>query len=90
MMFRAQVDGRCQLQRIRTDKVEPDVIRWVSEWIEKAHPKSPNFSDISAKLLRFLVSLYPHLSPRSGIASPLVRERAIACRCPSVRDWALK
>ena len=43
MMFRAQVEGRCQLQRIRTDKVEPDVNRWVSEWVEKADPKSPDF-----------------------------------------------
>lgn len=37
MMFRAQTDGRCQLQRI-TRNAESDVERWTDEWIDRAHP----------------------------------------------------
>ncbi len=34
MMFRAQVDGRCQLQRLLKGK-EPDAVRWADEWIAR-------------------------------------------------------
>ncbi|MBW4482996.1 MAG: RAMP superfamily protein [Tildeniella torsiva UHER 1998/13D] len=46
MMFRAQVDGRCQLQRIypaRTKAREPqDVELWVDEWVGEASDRPPN------------------------------------------------
>ncbi|ESA33437.1 hypothetical protein N836_21305 [Leptolyngbya sp. Heron Island J] len=48
-MFRAQVNGRSQLQRIRdlrySDADEQDAERWVDEWIIKAYPNAPAFSD---------------------------------------------
>ncbi|ASC71200.1 hypothetical protein XM38_021520 [Halomicronema hongdechloris C2206] len=47
MMFRAQVEGRCQLQRVYTDRNKSneaqDSERWVSEWVEKAYPSPPVF-----------------------------------------------
>ena len=39
MMFQAQVDGRCQIQRLDPDKKkhneEQDCDRWADEWIDK-------------------------------------------------------
>lgn len=39
-LFRAQVEGRCQLQNPRTD----DAQRWAYEWIAKADRRAPAFS----------------------------------------------
>ncbi len=42
MMFRAQIQNRCQLQRIPTDKnSEPDIIPWQKEWTQEVYPKLP-------------------------------------------------
>lgn len=47
MMFRAQVDGRCQLQRVYTERSkndEPqDAELWADEWVDKAYPNFPEF-----------------------------------------------
>ena len=40
MMFRAQIDGRCQLQRVVKDQ-EPDAQKWADEWVDKVYPKLP-------------------------------------------------
>lgn len=45
MMFRAQIDGRCQLQRVRQNVDEQDAERWVSEWIEKTDSQPPEFGE---------------------------------------------
>lgn len=44
MIFRAQVDGRCQLQRLVRDQ-EPDVVRWTDEWTERTYPEAPSFAE---------------------------------------------
>ncbi|KAM3095045.1 hypothetical protein ACKFKF_25775 [Phormidesmis sp. 146-12] len=41
MMFRAQVNGRCQLQRIVKDE-EPDAVLWADEWVDKVYPELPD------------------------------------------------
>ncbi|WP_068820205.1 hypothetical protein [Phormidesmis priestleyi] len=41
MMFRAQVNGRCQLQRL-TKGEEPDAVRWADEWVDKVYPELPD------------------------------------------------
>lgn len=41
MMFRAQVNGRCQLQRLIKDR-ESDAIQWTDEWIDKAEGAIPD------------------------------------------------
>lgn len=48
MMFRAQIGGRCQPQRIvdNRDTGEPqDAERWTKEWVERVYPQGPTFSD---------------------------------------------
>lgn len=39
MMFRAQIEGRCQLQYVKTQ----DAVRWTDEWIQEAYLQSPQF-----------------------------------------------
>ena len=44
MMFRAQVNGRCQLQRLTRDE-EPHALRWVNEWTQETYSQPPTFGD---------------------------------------------
>ncbi len=43
MMFRAQTRGRCQLNYLPGNNVQPDVIHWAEQWIERASSKIPEF-----------------------------------------------
>lgn len=43
MMFRAQINGRCQLQRLIPKADEQDAERWADEWIDKTYPDAPEF-----------------------------------------------
>jgi CRISPR-associated protein Cmr6 len=40
LMFRAQINGRCQLQRLIKGE-EPDAQRWADEWVDKTYPDAP-------------------------------------------------
>jgi CRISPR-associated protein Cmr6 len=44
MMFRAQVDGRCQIQRLIPRADEQDAERWADEWVDKTYPLAPAFA----------------------------------------------
>ncbi|MEH1786642.1 RAMP superfamily protein [Nostoc sp.] len=41
MMFRAQINGRCQIQRLVPGAPEQDATRWADEWVDKAYPNLP-------------------------------------------------
>ncbi|MBD2436219.1 RAMP superfamily protein [Nostoc sp. FACHB-110] len=41
MMFRAQINGRCQIQRLVPGAEEQDATRWADEWVDKAYPNLP-------------------------------------------------
>lgn len=49
LMFRAQMDGRCQLQFLDQAKRKQEQLQdaelWADEWIDKAYPEAPDFSD---------------------------------------------
>jgi CRISPR-associated protein Cmr6 len=45
MMYRAQVDGRCQVQRLIPKALEQDANRWADEWVSHAYPDAPAFSN---------------------------------------------
>jgi CRISPR-associated protein Cmr6 len=45
LMYRAQIDGRCQIQRLIPRAPEQDAERWADEWIYKAYPEAPEFGD---------------------------------------------
>ena len=44
MMFRAQINGRCQIQRLVPGAPEQDATRWADEWVDKAYPNLPELS----------------------------------------------
>ena len=41
MLFRAQVSGRCQIQRLVPGAEEQDATRWAAEWVDKTYPQLP-------------------------------------------------
>lgn len=41
MLFRAQINGRCQIQRLVPGAEEQDATRWASEWVKKTYPQLP-------------------------------------------------
>jgi len=44
MMYRAQVGGRCQVQRLIPKKQDrQDATRWVDEWVQETYPNAPRF-----------------------------------------------
>jgi CRISPR-associated protein Cmr6 len=45
LMYRAQTDGRCQVQRLVPKAPEQDAERWADEWVDKAYPEPPRFGD---------------------------------------------
>lgn len=45
LMYRAQVDGRCQVQRLIPKAPEQDAERWADEWVDKAYPEVPDFGE---------------------------------------------
>jgi CRISPR-associated protein Cmr6 len=52
MMFRAPVEGRCQLQYIDSDRnadTKSHIDRWVSEWTSEVSPQVPNLSQEESK-----------------------------------------
>jgi CRISPR-associated protein Cmr6 len=45
LMYRAQTDGRCQVQRLIPKAPEQDAERWADEWVDKAYLEPPSFGD---------------------------------------------
>jgi CRISPR-associated protein Cmr6 len=52
MMFRAQIQGRCQLQYAQSDHSE----RWTEEWLEGSHPNPPQYEDNALKSYQIQIS----------------------------------
>jgi len=76
MIFRAQVDGRCQLQRIRQNVEEQDVERWASEWVEKTYPYPPEFgNDVQVKSYSINWRFVTNAGQDDGIVRPVIGAR---------------
>jgi len=41
MLFRAQINGRCQIQRLVPGAERQDASLWASEWVDKTYPQLP-------------------------------------------------
>ncbi len=41
MLFRAQINGRCQIQRLVPGAEQQDATLWASEWVDKTYPQLP-------------------------------------------------
>ncbi|MFE4108643.1 RAMP superfamily protein [Almyronema epifaneia] len=77
LMFRAQVAGRCQLQRIRDlryeDAEEQDAERWTDEWVIKAYPEAPDFGDdVQTRSYNFSWRFVTNGGQDDGVIRPVI------------------
>lgn len=69
MMFRAQVDGRCQLQRLVKDQ-EPDTVKWADEWVDKIAPVLP---ELGGAVRSRVYEITWRLITNSGVDDSIIR-----------------
>jgi CRISPR-associated protein Cmr6 len=81
MMFRAQVEGRCQLQRIDTNRKgyeKQDVQIWTDQWIDKAEEHPPTFGDhIQSRPYQITWRFITNGGQDDGIIRPVIGARGI-------------
>lgn len=72
LMFRAQINGRCQLQRLIKDQ-ESDAQRWVDEWIDKTYPNPPEFSgDVQTRIYELTWRFVTNGGQDDGVIRPVI------------------
>lgn len=72
MMFRAQINGRCQLQRITRDE-ESHAQRWVDEWTEKTYPNPPEFGpDVQTRIYNLTWRFVTNAGQDDGVIRPVI------------------
>ncbi len=81
LMFRAQVEGRCQLQRIdprRRGYEKQDVQIWTEEWIDKAEEHPPAFgSEVQSHSYQITWRFINNGGQDDGIIRPVIGARGI-------------
>ena len=85
MMFRAQANGRCQIQRLdpeRTRAKEPqDAEIWADEWVDKTYPIAPSFwngendSKRQAKVYQISWRFVTNSGQDDGVIRPVIGAR---------------
>jgi CRISPR-associated protein Cmr6 len=81
MMFRAQVEGRCQLQRIdprRKGYDKQDVQIWTEQWIDKAEAHPPTFdSSVQNRSYPITWRFITNGGQDDGIIRPVIGARGV-------------
>ncbi len=82
MMFQAQVDGRCQIQRLDPDKKkygeEQDCDRWADEWIDKIDPLSESRFGMQTSDRTFTWRVVSNSSVDVSVTRPVIGARGNA------------
>jgi CRISPR-associated protein Cmr6 len=73
MMFRAQIGGRCQLQRLIPGADEQDAGRWASEWVEETYPHINHKSDNNTSVQNRTYQLSWRFVTNSGQDETIIR-----------------
>jgi len=77
MMFRAQVDGRCQLQRLLKGK-EPDAVRWADEWVARVETaQSPPSQQVQTEDCAIAWRLLTNSGTDDGVIRPVIGARGL-------------
>lgn len=72
LMFRAQISGRCQLQRLIPNQ-EPDALLWADEWVDKAYPDAPKFgSEVKVRSFTFSWRFITNGGQDDGMIRPVI------------------
>lgn len=75
LMFQAQIEGRCQLQRVTRDE-EQQAYRWTSEWVEKAHPQIPEFgAEVQTRTFAISWRFVTNGGQDDGVIRPVIGAR---------------
>ncbi len=76
MMYRAQVEGRSQLQRLVPKANKQDATRWAEEWIDKTYPEAPQFSEqVSTRTYTLAWRFVTNGGQDDGIIRPVIGAR---------------
>lgn len=75
MMFRAQVNGRCQLQRLVKDE-EPDAVQWADEWTDKVYPELPELgATVRSRTYKITWRLITNCGMDDSVIRPVIGAR---------------
>lgn len=82
MMFRAQTDGRCQIQRLdpkrQKEQVPQDCERWADEWVEEASAVIPGFGeDVQTRVAKISWRFITNSGQDDGVIRPVIGGRGI-------------
>ncbi|MBO3460356.1 RAMP superfamily protein [Aetokthonos hydrillicola Thurmond2011] len=73
MLFRAQVNGRCQIQRLVPGAEEQDATRWASEWVEKTYPQLPEVPEfVQTRVYRLTWRFITNSGQDDGVIRPVI------------------
>lgn len=76
MMYRAQIEGRSQLQRLVPNAEKQDATRWAEEWISETYPEAPKFSSkVKTKTYTFTWRFITNGGQDDGIIRPVIGAR---------------
>jgi CRISPR-associated protein Cmr6 len=76
LMFRAQVEGRCQLQRLIPKAPEQHAERWADEWVDKAYPEAPGFGeDAQTRIYELSWRFVTNSGQDDGVIRPVIGAR---------------
>ena len=75
-MFRAQTDGRCQLQRLIPKAPEQDAERWAKQWIEEIDTRTPDFGpDVQTRVYALSWRFVTNGGQDDGAIRPVIGAR---------------
>jgi CRISPR-associated protein Cmr6 len=79
MMFQAQIEGRCQIQRIDPEKKKngetQDCDRWADEWIAKVDQQLPPRSGLQTREWTFTWRVLTNSGIDDGVIRPVIGAR---------------
>jgi len=76
MLFRAQIGGRCQIQRLIPGAEKQDAILWASEWVEKTYPQlPPPPANIQTRLYNLTWRFITNSGQDDGVIRPVIGAR---------------
>jgi CRISPR-associated protein Cmr6 len=76
LMFRAQVEGRCQIQRLVPKAPEQYATRWADEWVIEAYPNAPDFGDdAQTKIYELSWRFVTNSGQDDGVIRPVIGAR---------------
>ena len=72
LMFRAQTNGRCQLQRLIKGQ-ESDAVLWADEWTDKTYPEAPIFDgDVQSRSYTLSWRFVTNSGQDDGVIRPVI------------------